>query len=187
MTPTLGARSSRTPPAPPRTDHWPHAVRSAETLRGTLVRCGPGVRLAGWPETPRVRATALAPWLAGGRVAIRLSAAWIWGAAARPGTPIELSTPAGRRADPMTTRDLRVRQFRFRDDELCFFGDLTVTTPIRTAADLLREPEGFDRRHRIACRLLLGLVDGGGDALRSSLVDDGKPYRRLALERLERL
>ena len=79
-------------PDPPRFDLWPEALRSAELRRGTLVACGPGVRGVGWPDSPRVRLAALAPWLSGGRVAAFRTAAWVWGAAREPGRPLRVTT-----------------------------------------------------------------------------------------------
>ncbi len=91
----------------PRWDRWPEAVRSAELRAGSLVRCGPGYRPVGWPETPRVRAAALAPWLGAGRTAVLGTAAWIWGAAREPGSPLEIATEA--RAELRAEHGQRVR------------------------------------------------------------------------------
>ena len=179
--------SAGRPPAPPRVDGWPPAVRSAELLRGTLVRCGPGARLAAWPESPRVRAAALAPWTAPDRIAIAGTAAWIWGAARHPGTPLELSTARGRRPPLGVPSDVRLRQFRFRPGELAVLDGLALTTPLRTAADLLRAPAPFAAPHRATCRLLLRLVDGGAEAAGRVIAAERRPSRGLALERLARL
>lgn len=91
----------------PRWDRWPEAVRSAELRAGSLVRCGPGYRPVGWPETPWVRAAALAPWLGAGRTAVLGTAAWIWGAAREPGSPLEVATEA--RAELREEHGQRVR------------------------------------------------------------------------------
>lgn len=172
------------PPPVPRFDRWPHAVRSAELLRGTLVRCGPGVRPVGWPETPRVRAAALAPWLTPDRIAIRMSAAWIWGAARRPDAPLELSTADRRRPEPGAHRDHLLRQFRYADDALRLLDGFVVTDPEQTVYDLLRVPHGFGRRHRVACRLLLRLVPDGREGVAQRLERQHSHYRALARSRL---
>ncbi len=188
MTPDSPAHESRARARPvPRFERWPDAVRSAELLRGTLVRCGPGVRAVGWPETPRVRAAALAPWLTPGRIAIRMSAAWIWGAARRPDAPLELSTAGRRRPGPGAHRDHLLHQFAYDDAALRSLDDFTVTGPEQTVYDLLRMPAGFTRRHAVACRLLLQLVPDGRAGVEERLERQHSHYRALARSRLVQL
>lgn len=171
-------------PSPPRYDLWPEALRSAERLRGTLVPCGPGLRGVGWPETPRVRLAAIAPWLGGGRIAVYLTAAWVWGAARNPGHPLRVSTTHGGRATTVAQAMPRVHQLRLSPAECSRFGDFSVTTPLRTATDLLYDDERFGTSHRVAVRLLLPLIDGGRDALQAHLYERVRPKRSRALDRL---
>lgn len=175
------------PRAIPRIDRWPQAVRSAELLRGALARCGPGLRPVGWPETPRVRAAALAPWLAPDRIAIRMSAAWIWGAARDPGAPLEFSTAGRRRPARRVHPDHLLHQFGYAEDAVERLGDFSVTTPEQTVHDLLRLPSGFTARHRVACRLLLQLVPDGRRGVAGRLCAQHAQYRALARERLSGL
>jgi hypothetical protein len=174
-------------PTPPRVDRWPQAIKSAELLHGSLVRCGPGVRLAAWPESPRIRAFALAPWLAPQRVAVLSSAAWVWGAARTPGKPLEFSTRDNRRAERVTQPDYRLHQFRHNEEDLQHYGDFAVTLPLRTICDLLREPTPSDAQHRSVCRLLLRLVPGGTEAVHKRVLEGARPYREISLRRLELL
>lgn len=148
-------------PDPPSTVHWPPAVRSAELIRGTLVRCGPGLRPVAWPDIPRVRLAALAPWLGCDRVPTHLTAAWVWGAAAHPGSPLQLAVSGGTRRPEFTPRDVHVRSLSFGMDELAPFGSFSVTSPTRTICDLLRTRQRPDLATRVACRLLLRLIPGG--------------------------
>ncbi len=171
-------------PSPPRFDLWPEALRSAERLRGTLVPCGPGLRGVGWPETPRVRLAALAPWLADGRIAVYLTAAWVWGAARGPGHPLRVSTRPGSRNTTVVPSGTRVHELRLSPSECARFGGFSVTTPLRTATDLLYDDERFGTRQRVAVRLLLPLIDGGIDALRAHLSERTRPKRPRALARL---
>ncbi|MFV0433553.1 MAG: hypothetical protein ACK5LO_06220 [Leucobacter sp.] len=185
---SASAQLARPLPSPPRIDHWPRAVRSAEMLRGTLVRCGPGLRLVGWPETPRVRAHALAPWYGTGHnAAIRMTAAWIWGAARSPGHPLEFSTTRGRRAESTPGSEHALHQFSYESDEIHSLGEFQLTTPLRTVADVLRIPGEFSRAHRVACRLLVQLIPGGTDAVRDRLTTVGPAYRAAAVSRLRQL
>lgn len=142
-------------PAPPSFDRWPQAVRSAELLRGTLVRCGPGYRTTGWPESPRVRISALGEWLSQGEIVMAQTAAWVWGVARTPGAPLKFSTKAGTRCPNFFAADRDIREFTFTKDEVVAFGPHTVTSPIRTAFDLLHQKPAFTTQDAVSCRLLL--------------------------------
>ena len=174
-------------PDPPRLDYWPIAIQSAERLRGTVMRCGPGLRAVGWPETPRVRLATLAPWLEGKRVATHLTAAWVWGAARSLGPRIQVSTRVGRRGVTAHNPELRVYEIRYTQADTHQFGKFRVSTPLRTIIDLLYDHAGFDKRERVACRLLTRLVPGGIDEVRMYLDTHPRPYRSRAHERLRAL
>lgn len=169
-------------PDPPRYDLWPPAVRSAWRLSGALVRCGPGLRGIGWPETPRVRLAAIADWLGHDRIASHLTAAWVWGAVREPRDPLQVSMLAGRRRPLASRADLRVYELRYGAEDVERFGPFQVTRPMRTALDLLHDPEVFGRREAVACRLLL-LADGGTAAMARHLAEHRRPHRRLAQAR----
>ena len=178
----------RQPPTPPSIAHWPPIVRTTETLRGTLVRCGPGHRLAAWPESPITRALALAPWFSPDRTAIRSTAAWIWGATRRPGPALEFSAQLSHRVFAIagSTGDVAVELHRFTlsADEIEHFSQARVTSPLRTVCDLLRQPSGFGRAQQIACRLLMLRVPSGRSAVMAALEAGGRVHRRTALSRL---
>lgn len=173
------------PPDPPRYDLWPTALRSAGRLHGALVPCGPGVRGVGWPETPRVRATALAEFIGEDRVATHLTAAWVWGAARDPGRPLRASVPAKRRYTGIDTEMLRVSELRLSESDVTPLGRFAVTTPLRTVLDLLHDPDGFGPVERIACRLLVHRI-GGWAAVAARIEAHRRPYRTAALRRLGR-
>ena len=171
----------------PAIDEWPEAVRSAERIRGSLVACGPGIRPVGWPETPRVRLAALAPWLGTRYVAIRLTAAWVWGAAKHPGSPIECSTHGRKRAPSFTSPGLTVYEHMLTSDDICRIGVQCVTTPTRTLCDLLRSASPHHITERVACRLLLARHPGGRAAVHTALNTGARRYRRIATARLREL
>lgn len=171
-------------PPIPRFDAWAPAVQSAELLRGTLVRCGPGRRLVGWPETPRVRALALSPWLTDQRIAVRMTAAWVWGAAAHPGVPLRFAMSDGRRAPRSPSPEYTLQQFQFEPNDIMMLDAFAVTSQFRTLFDLLRASSNFDRDHRVACRLLLARLPDGRAQMQDRLANGGRPYRALALARL---
>lgn len=174
------------PPTPPRFDDWPQAIRSAELLRGTVVPCGPGLRLAAWPETPTVRACALRPVFHSGLIAAHLTAAWIWGAARHPGIPLEFITRSGKLRDGFGENPPRLHRYRIEPDDTVPLGELFVTSPSRTLFDLLRA-ETFSRRSRLACRVLLAFAPHTGRALRDRLERHGAshPYHRRVVTRLD--
>lgn len=171
-------------PDPPRYDQWPVAVRSAGRLHGTLVPCGPGLRGVGWPESPRVRATALAGTLTRDQIATRMTAAWLWGAARDPGRPLSAhSRTSGRwsRADTVT---VRTSELRIAPSEVIQLGPCRVSTPGRTILDLLYASEPFGVAERVACRLLARGVPGGLAGIQEHLRTHRRPYRSAAMIRL---
>lgn len=173
-----------TPSHAPRVDHWPEAMRSAALLSGTLVRCGPGVRPVGWPETPMTRAVAVAQHLTPHTAASGESAAWIWGACRSPGTPLTLIMRRGRVPLHVADPRVRVHEYKLEPDELFSLGPYAVTTRLRTAYDLLRAPDEFTLTRHIACRLLLArtlqpVEKIGGRADRSSKADRARVTQRL--------
>ena len=175
------------PPNPPRYDCWPIALRSAARLRGALVPCGPGLRGVGWPETPRVRVTALAEYLPDGRVATHLTAAWVWGAARDPGHPLRISTGRRKRVIVTDTEPCRIAQMRLSDGDVSPLGEFRVTTPLRTMLDLLHDPERFGHAEEVACRLLSERVAGGWVAVAEHIDTHRRPFCRIARERLGRI
>lgn len=179
--PTVAASTSL---SIPRIDRWPVCVRSAELQRGTLVRCGPGLRLAGWPETPRVRLAALAPWLTPGRVAILSTAAWVWGAARSPDHRLEFSARHRQSLDALANNRVHFRQLRLEPSELTQLGDFAVTTPERTILDVLRLAPRFTQQQRSACRLLILHAALSRTTLLSSLNAAPRAHRERARTRL---
>lgn len=175
------------PPRPPRYDLWPVAMRSAARLHGALVPCGPGYRGVGWPETPTVRAAALAEFLVDGRIATHLTAAWVWGAARSPGHPLRVSTRGRRRITLPTTEHLRVAEARLAPQDVTSLGDFAATTPLRTMLDLLHDPEDFGPAELLACRLLSQRVPGGWAGVVEHLAAHRRPYRRSAERRVARI
>lgn len=152
----MTARTPR-PPIPPRLDRWPEAVRSAELIRGTVVRCGPGLRLTAWPETPSVRAAALRPLFRDDLIASHITAAWIWGAARNPGEPLDFLTLNSRTQGTEPETGIRLHRFRMGNGDIAALGGLNVTTPRRTLFDLLRGDQ-FSTEQRLVCRVLLAFL-----------------------------
>ena len=162
-------------------------MRSAARLHGALVPCGPGFRGVGWPETPTVRASALAEFLVDDRIATHLTAAWVWGAARSPGRPLRVSTKARRRVTLPATEQLRVAEARLAPEDSCRLGDFGVTTPLRTMLDLLHDPEDFGPAELVACRVLSQQVPNGWRSVSEHVTEHRRPYRRSAELRLAQI
>lgn len=177
----------RPPPRPPRYDRLPVAVQHSLRLRGALVSCGPGLRGVGWPETPSVRLIALAPWLEHDSIASHLTAAWVWGAARAPGSPLHLTLRAGRRAPVHDTPQVRFHEQPVQENEKRCFGQLAVTSPLRTLVDLLYAPSPHSREEQVACRLLYSRRSAIDHAALLKLRDHRRPHSVLARGRIETL
>lgn len=169
-------------PVPPRYDRWPVALQHAMRLRGALVRCGPGMRGVGWPDSPGVRLAALGAWLGEDLCASHLTAAWVWAAAEHPGEPLRLAARAG--GSRRSPAGVRRYELRLGDGELERFGGLPVTTRMRTLLDLLHDPSGFSDEERHACRALLARIPDGAECVSARLLEHRRPHRRLAVQRL---
>lgn len=167
---------------PPRYDLIPRSVQNAMILRGDLIRCGPGVRGIAWPDNSLVRLTALAPYLAGERIASHLTAAWVWLATEEPTEPLQIAT-SPRRGHARRITDSRIAQLAFAEKDTTKLGGFLVTTPERTAFDLLHSPEPDDPILFEAIRRLLSSLPDCGAALKEQITRERRPYARLARQR----
>ena len=124
-------------------------LRSA-TLDGELAQLGEGYVPADAPLTPMARAMSLAPLLVEPRILLsHRSAAWVWGwLPAQPG--ISTSVPIGARISSGRRRRLSTREVVIDEHEVHRWGDLGVTTRVRTLIDLARHDEGDDVTRIIA-------------------------------------
>ncbi len=169
-------------PSPPRYDRLPVAMQHALRLRGALIPCGPGVRGVGWPDTPRVRLAAIAGVLSGGHVAALLTAAWVWGAATDPGSPLSIAKAAGRSRAHQAGGAKRY-ELRLSPADVSVLGEFGATTPLRTILDLLHLSPSFGPDERDACRELMTLAAIDAEELREVLLTLRRPHVRLARER----
>ncbi|WP_210481349.1 type IV toxin-antitoxin system AbiEi family antitoxin [Naasia sp. SYSU D00948] len=114
----------------------PAAELEALRLDGTLY-CLAGVwRPSDLPETGEARAAAVALTLRDRLVADRLTAAWVLGAAERVPSPLQCCVPIEDRGAAGTPQ-LDIREVRLADGDVLRIGDLRLTSPLRTAVDLL--------------------------------------------------
>lgn len=152
------SRAQQPPRRPPRVDHWSPALRSAAALTGTLVRSGPGHRPVAWPDGPRTRVASIAGLLGENFIAAEDTASWVWGVRRSPGAPLQLLTRRGRAPGSFELGVARglvhVSAYRLTDGDIAEVDGHGVTSPARTAYDLLRSKAPFSVQRRVACRLL---------------------------------
>lgn len=174
---------------PPRFDQLPQSVISGQLWHGTLVRCGPGVRGKGWPETPMVRAQAL-HFLMNKYplVAVLHTAAWVWGYQWLEDIPAALSTVKAKRFLHQSPLGCRVYELNVLDDHYFEMGEVFVTTPERTIYDYLYLPQEEIREDLTAAMaFLLHRVTMKDEELVRAFHGRNRPYRSRALERLSML
>ncbi|ROP66833.1 type IV toxin-antitoxin system AbiEi family antitoxin [Curtobacterium sp. PhB115] len=141
------------------TDDWPEAELRAGVLAGELVAVGHCWASPAEPQDPALRAAA-AGWVLRDQrlVAAGQTAAWIWGAVSRPPDPLEASVPPHLRLN--VGPEVRLREVVLPASDVTTLGTVAVTTPARTAVDLLRTPGalGDERTEAVAGLLTLGVV-----------------------------
>ncbi|WP_181429060.1 type IV toxin-antitoxin system AbiEi family antitoxin [Curtobacterium sp. MCSS17_008] len=167
-------------------DDWPEAELRAAVLAGELVPVGRCWASPAEPQVPALRAAAHAWRLSDPRlVASGRSAAWIWGATSRPPAADEVSIPPNVRV--RVDADVRLREVRLDPHDVVLLHGIRVTTPLRTAVDLLRAPGAFDTGALDALRGLLAIGAVAEQDLRRRVDALGTiPMARQAARRLQR-
>ena len=110
------------------------------------------------PEQAAHRAQSFAHQLSDRVIVERLSAAWVLGATAQPPSIPQLCSASDARAKPATLRRLAIREVVIDDDEVVRFGGVRVTSPLRTACDLVRSSDEFDADVQLVVLRLLQLA-----------------------------
>lgn len=117
------------------------AELSAARLDGHLVELGEGYLPADAVETTAMRAASLARLL-DGRLAVALvSAAWVWGAIPDPPVRHSLCRAVDHRVTSLVSRRATLHDIALAPDDLTWIGEVPVTTPSRTLADLARRSD----------------------------------------------
>lgn len=138
------------------------------------------------PDSPALRARALAIDVDRSLILERRSAAWVHGAVAAPPREPQLcrSITARGTAQPGPRR---IRELVISRDELVEFHGVRCTSHVRTAFDLLRDADETD--DEVAC--IVGRLHAADDELEAALrarlhATPRLPFRSLALARLDR-
>jgi len=139
-------------------DVLPMVELLALCLDGQVYRVGDAFASADTPDGPELRAHAFARTAPAWAVADRGTAAWIHGARSSPPPVPQVCVPPSHRGGGMLARlDAAYRPLP-GDDTLTFAG-MRVTTPLRTAHDLLCTPGRFTDADALEIRHLLVLAE----------------------------
>lgn len=127
-------------------------------LDGQLFRVGDAFAPIDAPDGPELRAHAFSRSAPSWAVADRGSAAWIHGTRSSPPPVPQVCVPPHRRGSALSpVLDARHRSVP-PDDQLAV-ARVQVTTPLRTAVDLLSEARPFGDAQALEVRHLLALAD----------------------------
>jgi hypothetical protein len=134
------------------------------------------------------RAEALARSVPPRLIAERDSAAWVWGALERPPVVHHLCVDAGARVHPPPRSRLAVREVILAEGDTVSLRGISVTTPLRTATDIVRFESRFGVREARTVSALLRLTGAGvDDCARAIAARSHLPHKRRALGRLRTL
>ncbi|MDO9395751.1 MAG: hypothetical protein Q7T71_04315 [Herbiconiux sp.] len=163
----------------------PLAELSAARLDGELRALGEAYCSIDVHPSADLRAAAL-PTVPEALIAERRTAAWLLGADPRFTLPMQFCLRSTRRPRVPPTSQCVVRQVVLADDEIVVAGGVRLTSPLRTAIDLLRWQPDFDTGlARTVATLLLGCRLGTGGCAAVLRSTPHLPHKRRALERLE--
>jgi hypothetical protein len=134
------------------------------------------------------RAEALARTVPARLIAERESAAWVWGALEHPPTIHRLCVDAAARVHPPPRSRLAVREVLLDVHDTVTFRGFEVTTPLRTATDIVRFEARFGVREARTVSALLRMTGAAADdCARAIAARSHLPHKRRALGRLRRL
>jgi len=163
----------------------PDAVLRAAVLDGELVAVGEAYRVVDLPVDAATRARSVAAHARGGRVIAERTAAWVWGALADhpvPYTTVRSPAAAGAHTPVDVAPGARVRVVGLPPRDVVRLDGVPVTTPMRTAVDLICA-DAFDAA---TIRALLDLPSMSSGALRAELLRRRRRHGRArAIGRLQ--
>ncbi len=175
--------STLTPVLAPADLTW--AELQAARLDGDVYPLADGYCLLGEFESPRHRALAVLGPRSRRLIAELATAAWIWGAGPEPALPTLAVTPQARTRVAFDRRAC-LREVVYAADDIATLDGVRVTTPLRTAIELARQPV-FDGNAAAAVSRLAAVAGFGIDDCRTALaLRRGLPAKKRAAERLAR-
>lgn len=167
-------------------DMLPMVELLALCLDGQIYRVGDAFASADTPDGPELRAHAFARTAPAWAVADRRSAAWIHGTRACPPPVPQVCVPVSHRGGGTLAR-LDTAYRTLAADETAALAGIRVTTPLRTAHDLLCAPGRFADAEALEVRHLLALAGVTPAELDDRLRAGRQRGRDLARSRLPRV
>lgn len=156
-------------------------------LDGDVVAVGPAFAPYDDVPDPTQRAVALRDLTGGRLVAERRTAAWVWGAIGSPPSPWELCAIDGIRVALAPEPGVVVREVVMLPGDVRHLAGVGVTSPARTAADIVRFVDDWGRNDAHLVSDLLALTRTSRETVRTALDRFKLSHRKRALERLDAL
>jgi hypothetical protein len=157
----------------------------ALVLDGEAFRLGDCFASIDEASGPFLRASALGRELPPRLIAEQHTAAWVWGAVARPPARHEVCADTSARTRPAFEERLRVREVIILHDDVTVLAGTAVTIPMRTAIDLARFVETWSDEETHTLAQLLQIAGCTVlDCARAMNRKRNLPNKRIALERL---
>ncbi len=165
----------------------PIAELAAARLDGELCRLGDGYAPIDTPDGAEHRAASLRPGLHDRIIAEQHTAAWIWGAVDRMPQPARYAVAIGARVGRVLGGGVLVREVVITPDETDIVAGLSVTTPLRTALDLVRTSRFGPIEEDIVLALARRAGFGVAELRAAIEVRRNLPHKHEAETRLRRL
>jgi hypothetical protein len=124
-------------------DDLPAAELRAARIDGQVFAVDDGFAPVDEPDSMSLRAAALSRLVPDRMIAERSSALWVYGAHARSPFPHHLCIDMADRTPPLHTLRFVFREVRLEPVDVIELEGLKLTSPLRTAIDLLRTREEF--------------------------------------------
>ena len=163
----------------------PLAELTAAVLDGEAARLGPTFTPVDVPPGVTSRARALKHVLPRRFIADRRTAAWVYGALFALPEPLDACVRTRDRPKMCVGLDARLRQVVINESEIALISGVSVTTPLRTMFDLLREPDFGDDAAALVRRISRLRDVSFGDCARYLDSRSHLPKKALTRARLE--
>ncbi len=164
----------------------PEAELQAGVLDGELVRVGEGFCAIDTIVSSHHRAASIAAEVPGWSIAERGTAAWIYGIVGPQPRRLSLCVTSIGNVRPFSSHRYAFREVVLGDRDVVVIGGLSVTTPLRTAIDIVRIDDSFQPGSQDIVRALSSLGCGFtlDDCVNAIASRRNLPHKRKALQRL---
>lgn len=164
----------------------PQAELHAGVLDGELVRVGEGFCAVDTIIDTHHRAVSIAAEVPPWSIAERRTAAWIYGLVVSQPRQLSLCVTRSANVRPTSTQRYAFREVVLSKNEVVTIGGLSVTTPLRTAIDIVRIDDDFQEGNNEVVKALSSIGIGFTlDECEAELASRRNlPHKRKALTRL---